>query len=611
MATRHSRMYFSVALAAIAVGGSKARADPPARADQRTDLTARIQEKIADLDNPFYSVRCHAAEQMELWLRRTDVASILSEQFEQLRVRPDLPLEIRWRISLWRKRLSASRSEPPQSVAADELQRLVRQLDDDSYALRVGASERLQWMAGSKRLAGPIMLHLRRRLADPWISEDCYRRVDSVWNVAWGAWLASDAPELNAESPSDGQIQNWLDELTRAPTERNQNAELRCRLARRQLLDALMQDRDVPRLKAAMQARASADKNAAARLGEFIDMTRPAMVAESWSRGEQIFEQHLVPETPAQAPDDEHPLSFGTVNDETAHCESGAALPPGDYPVGIAFVPPNYDAQHPAIFYLTYLPTPRRQIVYSYFVKADSAARLARLSRRTLDRYTSQKRQLDRDHLAALDQLDAREVSRFASRFFATMTDGPVAFDLDQEFAFVHGRSTGQFGSRNSCFGAICAHLLTRGTREAAPGLIAALRQQSFRQPTPAEPYRLPWLAAFAIARRDPWPDVDAWLAANLDKLQTIALDHDQQGRRLRRVPETPGTRGPASGYSEETATIGAMAAALLARRHACRPAALGLLRTSDKQMEAFNLYGYRYGKPEDIERVRRWWNSQ
>jgi len=27
--------------------------------------------------------------------------------------------------------------------------------------------------------------------------------------------------------------------------------------------------------------------------------------------------------------------------------------------------------------------------------------------------------------------------------------------------------------------------------------------------------------------------------------------------------------------------------------------------------MEAFNLYGYRYGKPDSIERVRKWWNAQ
>jgi hypothetical protein len=97
-------------------------------------------------------------------------------------------------------------------------------------------------------------------------------------------------------------------------------------------------------------------------------------------------------------------------------------------------------------------------------------------------------------------------------------------------------------------------------------------------------------LAALAIAKRDPWPDVEVWLAANLDNRQTVAL---------------------ATGASDETATIGAMASAMLARRHGCRPASLGLVRTTDKQMEVFNLYGYRYGKPESIERVRQWWKVQ
>jgi len=42
--------------------------------------------------------------------------------------------------------------------------------------------------------------------------------------------------------------------------------------------------------------------------------------------------------------------------------------------------------------------------------------------------------------------------------------------------------------------------LAINGTRDAVPGLLAAMRQRKFRPPTVAEPYRLPWLAAFSIA---------------------------------------------------------------------------------------------------------------
>ena len=441
------------------------------------------------------------------------------------------------------------------------------------------------------------------------ISEDCYRRVDSVCNLAWGAWMASDAPELNVVSPSDEQIRKWLGALTQTSTVRGANADLLRRVARRQLLNALMEDRDVPRLKAAMEARASSDKNAAAVLSDLIELTRPVVVSESWTGGAQVLDERLVVGLPARATDAEHPIFFDRVNEEAAHCASGSVLPRGDYPVGAAFVSPNCDPERPAIFYLTYLSSPRRQIAYSYSVATDPAARLARLSRRTLDRFIAQKRLLDVNQLATLGQLDANEVSRFASRSFVTMKDGPVEVDFEQGVEF--SLRADQLSSLNSCFGAICAQLVKMGTQDAAPGLIAALRHNKFRQPIPSEPYRLPWLAAFAIARRDPWPDLDAWLAANLDNQQTIALDYDELGRRLPRAARTPGTQGTATGSSEETATIGAMAAALLARRHACRPAALGLVRTHDKQMEAFNLYGYRYGKPDSIERVRKWWNAQ
>ena len=139
-----------------------------------------------------------------------------------------------------------------------------------------------------------------------------------------------------------------------------------------------------------------------------------------------------------------------------------------------------------------------------------------------------------------LGQLDAREVSRFASRYFLVMEDGTVEEDLDQESS----TSRSHLGSQSSRFGAICAQLAVDGTREAAPGLLEAIRQKKFLSPTPLGPYRLQWLAALSIARRDPWPDVDAWLAENIDNQQTVIIDHD------------------------EAAEIGATAAGLLLARH-------------------------------------------
>ena len=129
--------------------------------------------------------------------------------------------------------------------------------------------------------------------------------------------------------------------------------------------------------------------------------------------------------------------------------------------------------------------------------------------------------------------------------------------------------------------------LAVNGTREAVPGLLEAIRQKKFNSPTPLGPYRLQWLAAFAIARRDPWPVVDAWLAENIHNQQTVLIDHD------------------------DAATIGATSAGLLLSRHDQKPAAFGLQSAADPQLTEMNISGYRYSAADGIQRIREWWKKQ
>ena len=242
----------SVAGAAAAAAGGE---NPQSAAERQAEQRAEVQQRIQELDSPCYETRRLAAERLERWLGMPEMAAMLAEQFQQLVVQPELPFEVRWRILIWRTRLPLAKSEPPQSVSAEELERLVRQLDDDSYSVRVGASERLQWMAASEHLAKPIMLILKRRLADPSLSEDTYRRVESIRNIAWGIWLTSDASDWNLPPVSDAQIDEWLDELGQPATKHDLRAAMRRRIARQELLDVLSQDREVPRVKAAIEAR--------------------------------------------------------------------------------------------------------------------------------------------------------------------------------------------------------------------------------------------------------------------------------------------------------------------------------------------------------------------
>jgi hypothetical protein len=569
-------------LAAVAPAGEE---NPRPAADVQAQHRAEFQQLIQELDNPCYETRCYAAGRLERWLGMPDLASMLAEEFQQLVLQPELPFEVRWRITAWRTRLPLAGSEPPQAVPQEELQRLVRQLDDDSYAVRAGAFERLRWMAASERLAKPIMVSLKQRLADPLLSEDTYRRVEAVRNVAWGIWLSNDAPDWSLPPVSAAQIDDWLDELQQPVAKHDARAAVRRRIARQQLLDVLAEDREVPRVKAAIETRlrGKQDKKADSELRELLELTRPALVAECWSGGKQKTEQHLVVGVPMQSPGAAHPSHFDRIDDRTAHCVSGNSLTPGDYPVGVAFAAPNWHSDQQGFFHLVNLPTPRRQIAYSYYVKTDEAARLAKISRRTLDRFLAEKKALDDSELGILGQLDAHEVSRFASRYFLLMEDSAVEEDFNQDAS----ASRNPLGSQSSRLGAICAQLALNGTRESAPGLVEAIRQKKFMSPTPMGPYRLPWLAALAIARRDPWPEVDAFLAENIENQETVIIDH------------------------AEAPAIGATAAGLLLKRHGERPEAFGLQITSDAQLAELKLPGFRYSASDAVERVRQWWKRQ
>ena len=233
------------ALISVATAASPAPAENPQPAtERRAEQRAELQQRLRELDSPCYETRRLAAERVERWLAMPEMSALLAEQLQQLSVQPELSFEVRWRISSWRNRLPPAKCPPPQSVPAEELERLARQLDDDSYAVRAGAGERLQWMAASEHLAPPIMLILNRRLADPLLSEDSYRRVESIRHIVWGAWLGSDAAGWNPAPVSAAQIDDWLDELGRPAANGNAHAATRRRIARQALMDVLTQDRE-------------------------------------------------------------------------------------------------------------------------------------------------------------------------------------------------------------------------------------------------------------------------------------------------------------------------------------------------------------------------------
>jgi hypothetical protein len=575
---------------------------PPVAARITTPKEARVELplRLRDLDSPSYAIRSRAAQCLEVWVGSPELGDLLAEEFQRRILQPDLPLEVRWRIAVWQARLPKVSIAPPAEQPLPELERLVAQLDDNSYSVRAGATERLQWLAGCPQFAPPILLLLKRRLADLSLGEDSFQRIEDIRRIAWGVWLNSDPGDSFLPPVSPAQIERWLDDLARPegrgpslPSAHAGVSPLRRRVALQNLMDALAQDAEVPYVKAALEARlrGKPDQTSATALKELLDLTRPAIVAEVWSmRKLQEPEQRMFIGEPRVFREGANPSCFDRADDQSAHCASGNSLVPGNYPVGLAFPAPRWkQGQVEGFFYLVNLPTPRRQIAYNYFAKTDAATRLAKLSRRTLDHFLAEKRLLGDAELGMLGQLDAREVSRFAARYFLLVDDGSVEEAIDSEFS----TSRKHLGGDSSRFGSICAQLAIDGTRDAIPGLLAAIQQKRI-DPPKSVPYRFEWLAAFSIALRDPWPGVDAWLVEQLDNRQKLDISHNDGGE------------------------VGATAAAALLERHNEKPGAgspegsrWGLQLVVDPHLLNYKVAGYTYGAADSVQRVRKWWARQ
>jgi hypothetical protein len=573
-----------------AVGEVGIGAESPGAAGLSRSALASL---VRDLDSRYYEVRQRAARKLEGWIARPEAADLLAAEFQRLLVDPGVSFEVRSRVAGWRGRLPQPSAAPPPSASPSELDRLVRQVDDDTFAVRVGAGERLRWLAGNPLLVGPILVRLKQRLLDADLSIDGYRRFDAVRQVVWGHWLAGGEGPLDLPPVSNEQVDRWLDDLSRPAEQsrpaageapRSPSGPVRRQIAKQELLELLAQDREVDRVRAAIQRRldSTTDADAAARLRELVELCRPAMVAECWMHRRLMLPvQHLLVGVPSQIAGAVRPSHFDRVDDRVAHCVSGNSLSPGNYPVGVAIPHPK---QADAVFHLINLPTPRRRMAYPYLCQTDQAQRLAALSRRTLARFLAEKHALGHSEACMLAQLDPREVSRFAGRYFRLVEDAPLEDEYPPDGVIVMPSLP---GGRSSLHGAICTVLAMDGTKDAGPALLEAIQEKRILPPTAQAPYQMPWLAGLSIAGRDPWTGVDAWLGGLIGRGEPLVLGH----------PEGP--------------ELGATAARLLLQRHGESPGLFELEQAADPVLANLHVEGYRFRRSEAAGRVLAWWKRQ
>ncbi len=560
--------------------------------DDNGQLHTEVTRLLAELNSDRFEVRNKAADEIEKLVAKPQLGRELAAEFQRTLLQTDISFEVRRQVERWSRQLPAPPPEPVPDVSAKELDGLMRRLDDDSYSVRLGAARRLEWLLGNSKLICPIMLRLKRRLSDESLDVGAKQRLEALWQQARAAWLMSDDAGRDLPAVSSRQIDRWLDELVRP------GAGGAVKAAKCELLDLLARDDYVPRLKQALEARLSQKPNAeaAAKLRSLLDWTKPELVAEYWMGRHERFEQHLLVGVPTQSAGAARATCFDRVDDHWAHCKSGNALGPGNYPVGEAFPHPR---QENAFFHLVNLPTPRRRMAYVSCGNADEQKRLAAISRRTLDHVLADKRSLSEPELLMLAQLDPTEVSRFAGRYFLLVDDGQTPRS-----------GVRRIGGRPSRFGMICAQLALDGSKDAMPGLAEAIAKNRFLPPTLLAPYRLEWLAVLSIAARDPWPGVDRWLADRIGQSGSLVegpsskAEVDAAGSHF--LGQTKLMRGLPS-----AAEVGATAAALLLKRHGQQPAKFGLLQAPEPLMRTLHVDGYRFGSADASAKVQQWWRQE
>lgn len=536
-----------------------------------------IGQLLEQLDSDQYDVRQRASHRLDELTTRKNSAELVAVELQRALVRADLSLEVRKRLGALSRQLPRVAPEPVQEASQAEVERLIAQLEHDSYSERLGATQRLEWLLGNPRLASPIMLRLKQQILSGRLSVDARRWLEPMDEKARAVWLASDPKNWDLPAVADQQIDQWISELAKHETPERAPAREARRIAQRELRDLLARDELVPKVKAALAAKlaeAGLAKEGATRLQELLELTRPAMVAEYWMGRDHKGSQHLIVGTPSWGQGAVRPSHFDRIDDQTAHCVSGQNLSPGDYPVGVAVPHPRMEGA--AFFHLVNLPTPRRRMSYQYVRQQPDPVRLAQISRRTVDRFLQRKTHLTESELVLLPLLDREVMSAFAARMLMSLADE----SLPPEGA-------DRLGGRSSHHGLLCAALAMEGTQAAIPTLLEAIQAHRVLPPTSKSPYGMDWLAALAIAARDPWAEAEPWLLGLVE----------------RKDPLVQGMQNPPQ--------LGATAAAILLEQHEQNAALFGLEPTGERTLESLGIRGCRFTSDDSPNLVRQWWAKQ
>jgi len=178
---RCPRAPISAAPVLLDIGVVQLAVGEPSLAGEEDRIGGDVARLLSQLDSDRFEVRRAAAERLDQLVAKPELGGLLAKEFRRTLLRPDLSFEVRWHLMRWSRRLPEPPPELVGNATPEELDRLVRQLDDDSYAVRLGAADRIEWLTRNPKLLGPLMLRLKQRMADAALTDETRRQVEAAW----------------------------------------------------------------------------------------------------------------------------------------------------------------------------------------------------------------------------------------------------------------------------------------------------------------------------------------------------------------------------------------------------------------------------------------------
>ena len=161
-----------------------AAASPAAKptATEAERIRGKVSGLVRQLDSDRFDVRQKAGSRLQELVGMPDLHNCLAKEFERVLVRSDISFEVRWQLNRWLRncRPTCQAPMPAEQLSGEEVDALVRQLDDDRYAVRSGRGPSAGLVVDQPKFGCPVLVRLKRALSANKLGIEAQRQIESV-----------------------------------------------------------------------------------------------------------------------------------------------------------------------------------------------------------------------------------------------------------------------------------------------------------------------------------------------------------------------------------------------------------------------------------------------